>query len=153
LKTLADARDRDEIAQRLRRVRPEDVPRWGRMTPHQMLCHVADAVLVALGEKGASAATGPAQRTLIKWIALYTPVPWPAGIPTRPELDQLDGGTRPTAFVEDVRRAVALVERFSVTDRGSLRGRIHPIFGALSEAQWLRWGYLHFDHHLRQFGA
>ena len=33
------------------------------------------------------------------------------------------------------------------------RGRPHPIFGALSRAAWLRWGYLHVDHHLRQFGV
>jgi hypothetical protein len=29
----------------------------------------------------------------------------------------------------------------------------HPIFGRMSRAAWLRWGYLHADHHLRQFGA
>jgi len=27
-----------------------------------------------------------------------------------------------------------------------------PIFGPLTRAEWLRWGYLHADHHLRQFG-
>jgi hypothetical protein len=30
---------------------------------------------------------------------------------------------------------------------------VHPIFGAMSERAWLRWGYLHMDHHLRQFGV
>ncbi|HEV2663419.1 MAG TPA: DUF1569 domain-containing protein [Blastocatellia bacterium] len=29
----------------------------------------------------------------------------------------------------------------------------HPYFGAMSESQWMRWGYLHCDHHLRQFGV
>jgi len=29
----------------------------------------------------------------------------------------------------------------------------HPILGGMSDAAWLRWGYLHMDHHLRQFGA
>ena len=29
----------------------------------------------------------------------------------------------------------------------------HPIFGPLSHAAWLRWAWLHTDHHLRQFGA
>jgi len=31
--------------------------------------------------------------------------------------------------------------------------RPHPIFGWMSEASWMRWAYLHTDHHLRQFGA
>ena len=29
----------------------------------------------------------------------------------------------------------------------------HPIFGRMSDGDWLRWGYLHMEHHLRQFGA
>jgi hypothetical protein len=29
----------------------------------------------------------------------------------------------------------------------------HPLLGTMSNAAWLRWGYLHVDHHLRQFGA
>ena len=28
----------------------------------------------------------------------------------------------------------------------------HPIFLDLTQTQWMRWGYLHADHHLRQFG-
>ena len=40
-----------------------------------------------------------------------------------------------------------------VTDPQFFDGRCHPIFGRLSRTAWLRWGYLHIDHHLRQFGA
>jgi hypothetical protein len=29
----------------------------------------------------------------------------------------------------------------------------HPVFGPLNVAAWLRWGHLHVDHHLRQFGV
>jgi hypothetical protein len=29
----------------------------------------------------------------------------------------------------------------------------HPLFDAMSERDWMRWGYLHVDHHLRQFGV
>jgi hypothetical protein len=28
----------------------------------------------------------------------------------------------------------------------------HPMFGKMSAKDWMRWGYLHADHHLRQFG-
>jgi hypothetical protein len=30
---------------------------------------------------------------------------------------------------------------------------VHPILGSMSRANWLRWAYLHIDHHLRQFGV
>ena len=29
----------------------------------------------------------------------------------------------------------------------------HPGLGTLSYSQWMRLGYLHADHHFRQFGA
>jgi hypothetical protein len=28
----------------------------------------------------------------------------------------------------------------------------HSIFGSMTNQDWMRWGYLHADHHLRQFG-
>jgi hypothetical protein len=34
-----------------------------------------------------------------------------------------------------------------------IEGKAHPLFGRMSDADWLRWAYLHADHHLRQFGA
>ena len=43
MKTLARQRDKAEILQRLSKVRPESVRRWGRMSAHQMVCHLSDA--------------------------------------------------------------------------------------------------------------
>jgi Protein of unknown function (DUF1569) len=151
MKTLARQRDKAEILRRLKAVRPDCVRRWGRMSAHQMVCHLSDSFRMVSGQKPVSDAAGPLQRTMVKWTALYLPMRWPAGIPTRPELDQESGGTRPVEFAADVAALEALVDRF--TERqGSLEQQSHPIFGRMSEAGWLRWGYLHMDHHLRQFG-
>ena len=68
------------------------------------------------------------------------------------ELDQVLGGTCPTAFDSDVAQLEALMEQFTTPDVSALRGP-HPTMGRLSDAAWLRWGYLHMDHHLRQFGV
>jgi hypothetical protein len=152
MKTLARPRDRAEILQRLKAVRPESVRRWGRMSAHQMVCHLSDSFRIVFGEKPVSQATGPLQRTIVKWIALYVPVPWPAGIPTRPEIDQDVGGTRPVDFATDIAELEALLKVVTARDR-RFEGQSHPIFGTMSEAAWLRWAYLHMDHHLRQFGA
>jgi hypothetical protein len=152
VKTLARERDRAEILDRLRRVRPEAAHRWGRMSAHQMVCHVADAFRMALGQKRVGPATSPLQRTLVKWVALYAPLPWPAGIPTRPEIDQEIEGTRPVDFTADMAQVEALLELITAETR-SLHRQSHPTFGPMSDAAWLRWGYLHMSHHLRQFGA
>jgi hypothetical protein len=151
MKTLAHAGDQADIIRRLRTVRPEAAARWGRMSAHQMVCHLADSMRMALNQRTTSTATGPLQRTLIKWIALYVPVPWPAGIQTRPETDQEAGGTRPMHFGSDTENLAALLR--SITDEQMPVCPTHPIFGPMSRSAWLRWAYLHADHHLRQFGA
>jgi hypothetical protein len=79
-------------------------------------------------------------------------VRWPPGIATTPEIEQGVGGTRPCDFAADVAQLEALVEQVTVQAR-TFDWRPHPIFGRMSDAAWLRWGYLHMDHHLRQFGA
>ena len=152
MKTLARPRDKDELLQRLRRLRPDSVRRWGRMSVHQMVCHLNDSLLVAMSQRDVSHAINLPSRTIVKWIALYLPVRWPVGILTRPEIDQEVGGTRPTDFEADVARQQALIKEVAAHP-GKLRGSVHPIFGRLSERAWLRWAYLHTDHHLRQFGA
>jgi hypothetical protein len=55
-------------------------------------------------------------------------------------------------FDADMAEVEALLLRVT-TESPTLSGRRHPIFGRMSAAAWLRWGYLHTDHHLRQFGA
>lgn len=151
MKSFAREEHRAELLTRLKAVRQDSRNRWGVMTAHQMICHLGDTFLMMIGEKRVSDATGLLQRTLVKWIALYLPVPWPAGILTRPELDQTMGGTRCGAFVDDVARVEALMGR--AASAADCKARPHPIFGPMSHADWMRWAYLHMDHHLRQFGS
>jgi hypothetical protein len=152
MKTLARERDKAELLRRLKDLRPDSAPRWGRMSAHQMVCHLCDAYRMAAGEKFVSPCTGLARRTILKWVALHAPIAWPPGIPTMAEIDQERGGTRPVEFSADVKDLEALLDRIS----GHLAGvdrRVHPFFGRMSRSAWLRWAYLHMDHHLRQFGA
>lgn len=152
MRTLDRQRDKAEILRRLKDVRPDSVCCWGRMSAHQMVCHLGDALRMAMGQKPASPATSLFHRTILKWIVLYLPLPWPAGVQTRPEIDQELGGTSPVDFAADVAQFEALVELFTANTR-TFEWKVHPMFGRMSEAAWLRWGYLHTDHHLRQFGA
>lgn len=119
------------------------------MTAPQMICHLNDSFLVAAGEKYASPKTSVMQRTLIKWIALRTPLKWPPGVPTRPEIAQGQGGTPPGEWETDRAQLLALIDAFAA--RRSFGE--HPVFGKMSQRDWLIWGYRHVDHHLRQFGA
>ena len=118
MKTLARERDKAEILRRLRTVRPESAHRWGQMSAHQMVCHLCDGCRMMTGVKPVSDATGRLQRTLVKWIALYLPLRWPAGILTRPEIDQQVAGTRPVDFATDVAQLEALLGSITTREKG-----------------------------------
>jgi len=150
MKTMARAQDKEEIVRRLRTIRADSGRRWGRMSAHQMVCHLSDSFLAVTGQRDVSPASGLLQSTVIKWIALYAPLQWPRGVPTRPEVDQEVGGTKPSHFAADVTQLEMLVEL--ITTRKGCFGPTHPIFGNMSNTDWMRWAYLHMDHHLRQFG-
>ena len=151
MKTLARDDCRAELLRRLGAVTPDSHRLWGKMSVHQMVCHLADAFRMASGDRVVSDATGPLQRTVVKWVALYAPLRWPPNIVTRPEIDALHTGTAPGEFAADLAEVAAQLEVFLALARAG-RCLPHPIFGRLSSAAWLRWGYLHTDHHLRQFG-
>lgn len=154
MKTLRNPADADEILRRLEQVRPESPRRWGRMTAHQMVCHLADGLRLYMCERDAAMLPALAiQRKVMKWGALWAPVPWPHGFKTMPELEQNGGGgTKPQEFAEDVQKLRELTERF-VRLPQDFAFRPHPFFGAMSHAEYMRLAYLHADHHFRQFGA
>ena len=153
MKTLAHREDKDEVLRRLRLLRADSPRRWGRMTAPQMVCHLSDSFRCVIGQRPVSHAQTVVRRTLVKWIALYLPLPWPRGlIRTRPEIDQLVAGTRPAEFAADVADLEGLVDLVTSPVRG-FAWSDHPLFGPMTEEDWMRWGYLHMDHHLRQFGA
>ena len=151
MKTLSDPQSRQEILARLAKVRPDTPRLWGRMNASQMICHVSDAYLGVMGDKPIAPARGLNLWPMMKGFVLYAPMKWPHGVPTRPEMDQQIGGTPPTQFDADVRTLLAAFDKFTAQPR-RFQFRPHPMFKEMSEKDWMRWGYLHPDHHLRQFG-
>lgn len=150
MRTLAHAADREALLHRLASLRPDAERRWGKMSVHQMVCHLTANFQMATGEIPVRLrGVPPPVRRAVKWFALY--LPWPRGlIPTSPELDAMRRGPPTTAFATDV---AELRDRIARSGEQPAAGRpAHPVFGEMAEANWLRWGYRHVDHHLRQFG-
>jgi len=150
MRTLESQSDRDSIIDRVSALTASDRRLWGKMSAAQMVCHLCDSYKVALGEKTVSMATGFMQQTIVKFVALRMPLQWPKGVKTRPEIEQGTGGTPPAEFEKDRAELLSLIERFCAD---AFERKIeHPFFGPMSRADWMRWGFLHADHHLRQFG-
>lgn len=151
MKSLRDPACKRAIMARLGRIRAGTPRKWGTMTASQMVCHLSDCFLGVMGDKAMEI---PARRSLLalmKPLVLYMPMKWPPGVQTRPEFEQGVGGTPPAEFESDMERLLGSLEKFTAPQR-TFRFREHPMFGPMSERDWMRWGYLHCDHHLRQFG-
>jgi hypothetical protein len=138
------------VLSRLDKLTPDAKPQWGRFTPGELLCHLADPVRVALGEKPARRVRGvlalPGLAHLVVWV-----LPWPKGAPTAPEFLPQQGMTNPTDFAEDKKTLLSALQRFAAIREGQ-RLSPSPVFGQLSRRGWGRLTWRHLDHHLRQFG-
>ena len=147
-----DAGSRAGLEARVLRLRPDSVRQWGSLTPHQAICHMSDALRMSLNERPVASVAGTLG-PLIRFVALSLPVPWPRGrIRTVPEAEQGVGGTPPGDFERDRTELLELIARFCAAPADGFCPT-HPIFGAMTTDGWKRWGYLHMDHHLRQFGV
>lgn len=144
--TIHDRATRTEVVARIRALTPQSPRRWGRMSVDQMLWHVCQGYLAALGELRTEPVRVPLPRSLIKAMALR--LPWPRGAPTAPEY--LAKATY--EFEEQRQRTLGLVDEFAARE---LAGEwpVHAGFGRMTGREWSRLMYRHTDHHLRQFSV
>ena len=111
------------LLQRLRRLQPSSQPRWGTFTAPRMVCHLADALRVGLGDVSSKGVDTLLSRTLL--------------------------ATGPTIWIADVSTLEQLIGRTATTSTTAA----HPTFGPLTREGWGRLTWKHVDHHLRQFGC
>jgi Protein of unknown function (DUF1569) len=148
MKSLASVEVLAEIRGRLRNVRVDDRARWGKMTAKRMVRHLVCSYEVALGERTVEPVKG-LPPVLMKWMALRSGLRWSKNIQTTPELKRAIAEHSEVEFDILVRAAVDSMEAVA---RGPCYAPSHPMFGPMTPEDWKRWGYLHADHHLRQFG-
>jgi hypothetical protein len=148
MKSLASVEVLSETRARLRTVRVNDHARWGKMTAKQMMRHLGCSYEVALGKRTVAPMEG-LPPVLVKWVALRSGLRWSKNLATTPELKRAMTVHSDDKFDELVSAAIDGMERVA---NGKKCAPSHPMFGPMSAADWMRWGYLHADHHLRQFG-
>jgi hypothetical protein len=149
-KTLTNAVDCEEIRRRLASLTPESSRQWGSMSIGGMLCHVDDSYKAVMGERSLSMPKLAIPQGMAKFLGLRSPMRWPRNVMTCESVRQGGGGTPPAEFAEDRARLLQTFDRFCGCTQLI---NVHPMFGGMQRADWLRWGYLHADHHLRQFSA
>jgi hypothetical protein len=148
MKTLAHPADAAEIRARILTLAPTDAPRWGIMTVDQMICHVREAYVYALADTPVDFIPLRWPPKTIKYAALNLPMPWPHSTATIPQLKLNAPGMATTTFEQDLATLLTSFDTFCALTNHT---RDHPFFTSMEHADWMRWGYLHADHHLRQF--
>ncbi|MEJ7809336.1 MAG: DUF1569 domain-containing protein [Gemmatimonadaceae bacterium] len=147
MKSLWQDAARQEILDRLGRLRATQAPAWGRFTAPQMVAHMSNSMRMTFGDLPTASKRLPLRFTPLKQIVIYW-LPWPKGAPTAPELI----ARAPDDWVAELAACRSLVERFG-HESPERAWPEHPAFGCITPRQWGVLGYRHFDHHLRQFGV
>jgi hypothetical protein len=149
MKTLAHASDVWEIRERLLAVRDTDAALWGEMNVGQMVCHVGAAYRLVLTEGEVERVRTPMPPAMSKALALRTWGQWPKNLPTPPQF-KIGGDAMETSdFASDHGALMEAFDRFCADPNLT---KDHPFFATMDHSDWMRWGFLHADHHLRQFG-
>jgi hypothetical protein len=149
MQTLTNSTDLAAITQRLHAVQPEDHAVWGIMSAPEMICHLRGAFRMAMGDIPSAPVAVPMPRAMLKAIALWAPMPWQKNFQTVAALKRGTPAMQVRLFAADKAETLAELNRFC--QPAQLRVD-HALFGTMSAGEWMRWGFLHTDHHLRQFG-
>ncbi len=146
MKTLFNPLHRTRVIERLSRLTPDRAPKWGRMTAHQVVCHLATALRLGLSGECPREPTGLMARPPFNWLVIYA-LPWPKESASKPELFDFEVAR----WGEDLAELRGLIEDFGA--RGPERQwPVNVVFGRISGKTWGALQHRHLDHHLRQFG-
>src|SRR6476661_2116279 len=133
-----------QLLSRIARVQENSPRQWGRMSPSQMLCHCADQIRLALGQKPATETASWFNRTIAIRVALALPRIPMRNLATPLDMQQGEAGrgTKPTTLAHDKQLLVQALADF-VQHPTDLPLSPHPGYGPLSRAQYGRFIYLH----------
>jgi hypothetical protein len=146
-KSIFNMSDFEEVLLRIAKLTPNSQRLWGKMTINEMLCHTADQLRIATGEKSSVSQANFFNRTVVKWIVFN--FNFPKNAMTIKELDKDQEGTQVESFEKDKATLLQLIHQ--VVKIKTLP--IHPFFGELDHNEWGILVYKHLNHHLNQFGV
>ncbi|HSK74712.1 MAG TPA: hypothetical protein VK892_23630 [Pyrinomonadaceae bacterium] len=107
--SLFDEQKREKIIFRINQLTPESKALWGKMNVNQMLCHCADGLKMATGEREVADKSNFVFRTILKPLIIHV-LPMPKNAPTARELNPLIDGSKPVDFEADRKTLIECIE-------------------------------------------
>jgi hypothetical protein len=152
MKTVCEAGVKKELLDRIEKLTNSKKGFWGKMNVHKMVCHLTDQLRDLDGSRPVKYEGNLITRHALRHI-LSRFENWPKGVfPSASDYDQLKNGTKPIDFSMDKQTLIRMLEKLDLSDEKK-KLPIHPAFGELTHKQYARIVYLHFNHHLKQFGV
>jgi len=151
MKSLFNAKDNQEIIDRINSLTAESKAQWGKMNVEQMLAHTRIPLMVAYGR------TAMSKRGLISFLfgkvakkqMITENLPFKKNLPT----DKYFIIPNPEAFEKEKSALIENVKLFLEKGPDAITKEPHGFFGKLSPKEWDKLQWKHLDHHLSQFGA
>ncbi len=147
--SLFDRAANQAVLARIRKLRPDSQPQWGKMDVARMLAHCQVALRVAMGETKLKRGLIGVLFGRLALKSLMKPAPFKKNMPTAPEFRI----TETRGFEAERDELVRLVETFAAKGPAGLASGPHPFFGPMTTEQWDTLQWKHLDHHLNQFGV
>ncbi len=142
----------DKFPQLLEKLEAHHEAKWGKMSAHQMVEHLAQIISVANGRFTGIANAEPERLAYRKMRFLEKEIPFQKGI----RVEFVPEEPLPTMFPN-----IQLSKEFTLnqlqrffdyhTEHSDLTP-VHPIFGPMNYAEWVQFQARHIKHHLQQFG-
>lgn len=150
MKNVFNKADGNEILERIEKLTPESKALWGTMNVSQMLAHCTYGAKMATEDIKPKRVGFPINviGRILKPKILKSPS-FRKNAPTAAELkvvDTRDFATEKTNLKAAVQKLVNNGETIATASH-------HPFFGKMTPSEWGRINYMHFDHHLNQFGV
>lgn len=148
MKTIFDGQDLNELLERLNKLDTGSERQWGRMSPSQMMEHLARALEMGSGAKPMKQILPGKLFSRFFRNEFFGEQPFKKNRPTGPDFIVKDEPD----FESTRERLRKLIADFHSLGETGTNGNVHGFFGPLTGKQWGETQYKHVDHHLRQFG-
>jgi len=120
------------------------------MDPAAVFAHLTRALMMSLGKLEMPDQSNIFTRTVVKWIAFETPLPWMRGLKAPASFFEAD----PAGLeMERVRLKAAMAEFVKELEEKPTRVVNSPIFGPMTLSYWAKVNGRHLEHHLQQYGV
>ena len=149
MKSIFDDNTHGELQERLGRLEMKSERQWGKMSPSQMMEHVARALEMGMNVKPMKQILPGKLFSRFFRREFLGEQPFKPNRPTGPDfIVKGEPDFEPTK-----ERLSALISKFHELGESGTDGNVHGFFGPLTGKQWGETQYKHVDHHLRQFGV